>query len=151
MQLRLALALAGGLILNVMPCVLPVLALKAFHAVEHSKHDARKRRMHGWAYTAGTVSLFVAFALVLVLIKASGKRLGWGMQFQHPPFVAVMTAIVFAFALNALGVMRARAAAGLAEKLLADPAPAVPAAAAVALYRITGKKAPQFPAGYDAD
>ncbi|MBI2395419.1 MAG: thioredoxin family protein [Deltaproteobacteria bacterium] len=100
----LALALAGGLVLNVMPCVLPVLALKAFHAVEHSKHDSRMRRMHGLAYTAGTVSLFVALALVLVAIKASGKRMGWGMQFQHPPFVAVMTAIVFAFALNALGV-----------------------------------------------
>ncbi len=100
----LALALAGGLVLNVMPCVLPVLALKAFHAVEHSKHDARTRRMHGWAYTVGTVSFFVAFALVLVAIKASGKRLGWGMQFQHPQFVAIMTAIVFAFALNALGV-----------------------------------------------
>lgn len=100
----LALALAGGLVLNVMPCVLPVLALKAFHAIEHSKHDARMRRRHGLAYTAGTVSLFVVLALVLVVIKASGKRLGWGMQFQHPPFVAVMTAIVFAFALNALGV-----------------------------------------------
>lgn len=100
----LALALAGGLILNVMPCVLPVLALKAFHAVEHSKHDARTRRMHGLAYTAGTVSLFAVLAVVLVVIKASGKRLGWGMQFQHPPFVAAMTALVFAFALNALGV-----------------------------------------------
>ena len=100
----LALALVGGLILNVMPCVLPVLALKAFQAVEHSKHDARKRRLHGFAYLGGTVSLFVALSLVVVALKASGKRLGWGMQFQHPPFVAAMTAIVFAFALNALGV-----------------------------------------------
>lgn len=100
----LGVALLGGLILNVMPCVLPVLALKAFHAVEHSKHDARMRRLHGWAYTVGTVSLFIVLALVLVAIKASGRRLGWGMQFQHPPFVAVMTAIVFSFALNALGV-----------------------------------------------
>lgn len=100
----LGVALLGGLILNVMPCVLPVLALKAFHAVEHSRHDARKRAMHGWAYTAGTVSLFVVLAIALVAIKASGKRLGWGMQFQHPPFVGIMTAIVFAFALNALGV-----------------------------------------------
>lgn len=100
----LALALVGGLILNVMPCVLPVLALKAFQAVEHSKHDARKRRVHGLAYLTGTVSLFMALALVVVGLKASGKRLGWGMQFQHPPFVAAMTAIVFAFALNALGV-----------------------------------------------
>ena len=100
----LALALLGGLILNVMPCVLPVLALKAFQAVEHSRHDARERRRHGFGYLAGTVSLFVALALVVVALKASGKRLGWGMQFQHPQFVALMTAIVFAFGLNALGV-----------------------------------------------
>jgi thiol:disulfide interchange protein len=100
----LALALLGGLVLNLMPCVLPVLALKAFHAVEHSQQHPAMRRKHGLAYTAGTVSLFVVFGIILVLIKASGRRLGWGMQFQHPQFVAVMTAIVFAFALNALGV-----------------------------------------------
>ncbi len=100
----LAVALAGGLILNVMPCVLPVLALKAFHAIEHRKHDVRMRRLHGLAYLTGTVSLFTALSLVVVALKASGKHLGWGMQFQHPPFVAAMTAIVFAFALNALGV-----------------------------------------------
>lgn len=100
----LALALLGGLILNVMPCVLPVLALKAMSVVEHAKHDAHKRRMHGFAYTIGTMSLFIALAIMVVVIKASGHRLGWGMQFQHPAFVATMTAIVFAFALNAVGV-----------------------------------------------
>ena len=100
----LALALAGGLVLNVMPCVLPVLALKAMSVVEHARHDARKRRMHGIAYTVGTMSLFIALAILVVVVKASGHRLGWGMQFQHPPFVAAMTAIVFAFALNAVGV-----------------------------------------------
>jgi len=100
----LALALAGGLILNVMPCVLPVLALKAMSVVEHAKHDAHKRRMHGLAYTMGTMSLFIALAVIVVVVKASGHRLGWGMQFQHPAFVATMTAIVFAFALNAVGV-----------------------------------------------
>lgn len=104
MLATLALALAGGLILNIMPCVLPVLALKAFSVVDHARHDAHKRRMHGIAYTLGTMSLFVALAVVVIVIKTSGHKLGWGMQFQHPTFVAVMTAIVFAFALNAVGV-----------------------------------------------
>lgn len=100
----LAVAFAGGLILNIMPCVLPVLALKAFSVVDHARHDAAKRRKHGIAYTMGTMSLFIALAIVVLVIKASGRKFGWGMQFQHPEFVAVMTAIVFAFALNALGV-----------------------------------------------
>jgi thiol:disulfide interchange protein len=99
-----ALALLGGLVLNVMPCVLPVLTLKAFHAVEHAGHDDKNRRAHGLAYLLGTVSFFVAFATIIVVLKAGGKRLGWGMQFQNPAFVATLTAIVFAFALNALGV-----------------------------------------------
>ena len=100
----LAVALAGGLILNVMPCVLPILALKAFSVVDHARHDASKRHHHGIAYTLGTMTMFLALGAVVVAVKASGKKLGWGMQFQHPPFVAAMTAIVFAFALNALGV-----------------------------------------------
>ncbi len=100
----LVVAFAGGLILNIMPCVLPVLALKAFSVVEHSRDDASKRRKHGLAYTMGTMSLFIGLAIVVLVLKASGRKFGWGMQFQHPEFVAVMTAIVFAFALNALGV-----------------------------------------------
>lgn len=101
----LGIALLGGLILNVMPCVLPVLALKAFSVVDHARHDASVRRKHGIAYTLGTVSLFVALAVVVIGINAyTGKKFGWGSQFQHPQFVAVMTAIVFAFSLNALGV-----------------------------------------------
>lgn len=104
MLLTLFFALAGGLVLNVMPCVLPILALKAFSVVEHAKHDASKRRAHGIAYTFGTVSLFMVLGIIVVAFKATGKSLGWGIQFQHPPFVAIMTAIVFAFALNALGV-----------------------------------------------
>jgi thiol:disulfide interchange protein len=108
----LALALLGGLVLNVMPCVLPVLALKAMSVVEHARHDARKRRMHGIAYTIGTMSLFIALATVVVIVKASGHRLGWGMQFQHPTFVATMTAIVFAFALNAVGVFEINVSSG---------------------------------------
>lgn len=97
-------ALAGGLILNIMPCVLPILALKAFTVVEHAKHDARKRRMHGIFYTMGTMTVFLVLATLVIVARGAGKHLGWGMQFQHPPFVAIMTAIVFAFSLNALGV-----------------------------------------------
>ena len=108
----LALALVGGLILNVMPCVLPVLALKAMSVVDHARHDAARRRMHGIAYTIGTMSLFIALAIVIVVVKASGHRLGWGMQFQHPTFVATMTAIVFAFALNSVGVFEINMSSG---------------------------------------
>lgn len=97
-------ALVGGVILNIMPCVLPVLALKAFTVVEHAKHDDRKRRLHGFFYTAGTMSAFLALGTLVVIGKGAGKHLGWGMQFQHPPFVAAMIAVVFVFALNALGV-----------------------------------------------
>ena len=78
MLATLALALLGGLVLNVMPCVLPVLALKAMSVVEHAKHDAAKRRMHGFAYTIGTVSLFVALAIIVVVIKSAGTHLHGG-------------------------------------------------------------------------
>lgn len=97
-------ALAGGVILNIMPCVLPILALKAFGVVEHAKHDARKRRLHGIFYTLGTMTLFLGLAGLIIFARSAGRHLGWGMQFQHPPFVAVMTMLVFAFSLNALGV-----------------------------------------------
>lgn len=101
----LFLALLGGLVLNVMPCVLPVLAIKAFHMVEHSGQSVRQRRMHGIAYTLGTMSLLVALATLAVFAKlVLGRAVHWGSQFQNPYFVAGMTAVVFAFALNALGV-----------------------------------------------
>lgn len=151
MLATLGLALLGGLILNVMPCVLPVLALKGMSVVDHARHDARKRRMHGIAYTIGTVSMFVGLAGVILAVKASGHRLGWGMQFQHPAFVATMTAVVFAFALNAVGLFEINVSSngeagnedkflgsivsGLFAALLSTPcsAPFLGAATAVAL------------------
>lgn len=100
----LGIALLGGLVLNVMPCVLPVLTLKAFTLLDHAHGDAREQRMHGLAYLVGTVSAFLVFGAGIVVLRASGKSLGWGMQFQNPVFVAIVAAVVFAFALNALGV-----------------------------------------------
>jgi thiol:disulfide interchange protein DsbD len=101
----LVVALFGGVIMNVMPCVLPVLALKAFSVVDHARHDAHKRRMHGFAYTAGTMSLFFVLATIAVIAKiVLGKTLHWGMQFQNPHFMAFLIAVVFAFGLNSLGV-----------------------------------------------
>ncbi len=100
----LAFALLGGLVLNVMPCVLPVLTLKAFTVFEHSTRDARSQRVAGVGYAVGTVTALGALGVVVVAIRASGKLLGWGMQFQHPGFVAALIAVIVAFALNALGV-----------------------------------------------
>lgn len=100
----LPLAFLGGAILNVMPCVLPVLTLKVFHTIEvYGQEDARPR-LHALAYGAGTTLAFVGFAAIIVALRASGELLGWGMQFQHPPVVAGVTALVFVFALNALGL-----------------------------------------------
>jgi thiol:disulfide interchange protein DsbD len=96
--------LVGGLILNVMPCVLPVLTMKVFHLLEHSAITRREQRLHGLAYTGGVIFSFLVLAAAVIALRASGERVGWGMQFQHAPFVATMVAVVFAFGLNALGV-----------------------------------------------
>jgi thiol:disulfide interchange protein len=97
-------AFIGGVILNVMPCVLPVLTMKVFHVIEKSNASARENRLHGLAYTAGILATFLVFGVAVIAIRASGDSLGWGMQFQSPAFVAGMTALIFAFGLNALDV-----------------------------------------------
>ncbi len=102
--LNLGFALLGGVILNVMPCVLPVLTMKVFHLMEHNNGDAKARHRHGLAYAAGVLTTFLILAALVVGLRASGERVGWGMQFQHPPFVATMVALIFAFGLNSLGV-----------------------------------------------
>ncbi len=100
----LGLAFLGGLVLNVMPCVLPVLTLKAFTALDHAQKRPEAQRKIGLGYMLGTSSALLVFGVVIVGIRMSGKALGWGMQFQHPAFVAILISIIVAFALNALGV-----------------------------------------------
>lgn len=87
-------AILGGLILNLMPCVFPVLSLKALSfassgANSHSQHS------HGWAYTLGAVLSFVGFAAIMLIAREAGEILGWGFQLQHPVFVALMVYLFF--------------------------------------------------------
>ncbi len=87
-----------------MPCVLPVLTLKAFHIVDALRAHPEKARIHGIAYAVGTVLVFSIFATMVIAIRASGKTIGWGMQFQYPGFVATLVIALYVFGLNALGV-----------------------------------------------
>ncbi len=90
----------GGVILNVMPCVLPVLSLKITHTLK-MHHRGVGLRPQALAYTAGVVMALVGMSFIVIALRETGTHLGWGMHFQYPPFVAMLTALVFVFALNA--------------------------------------------------
>ncbi len=94
----------GGFILNLMPCVLPVISLKILSIVGQAGQDPRRVRQLGFAFAAGMVSTFLALALLVVLLKSGGEQIGWGFQFQYPGFVALMTALIFALGLSLFGV-----------------------------------------------
>ncbi len=98
------LAVAGGLLLNLMPCVLPVLAIKAFGLVQHAQLAPREARLQGIAYAAGVMISFAVVALALIGLRAAGAEIGWGFQLQSPLFVTVMIYILFAVGLNLSGV-----------------------------------------------
>lgn len=100
----LILAFLGGLILNAMPCVLPVLSLKVFSLLQHCGQSRRQVLGHGLAYTLGVVLSFVFLAAVLFILRALGEQVGWGFQLQNPSFVALLALFFFGFALNMLGV-----------------------------------------------
>ncbi|MDQ8194463.1 protein-disulfide reductase DsbD family protein [Coraliomargarita sp. SDUM461004] len=100
----LALAFLGGLILNIMPCVLPVLSLKVFSLLKHAGQARRDALRHGLAYTVGVVLSFLVLAGVLFALRALGERIGWGFQLQSPGFVVVLTTVFFLFGLNLMGV-----------------------------------------------
>ncbi len=101
LPLALALAFVGGLILNVMPCVFPVLSLKALHLAKIGAGDARRT---GVFFTAGVVAAFLALAGALIALKAGGAAVGWGFQLQSPLMIAALSALFFLIALNLLGV-----------------------------------------------
>lgn len=100
----LLLAFLGGVILNIMPCVLPVLSLKVFSLLKHAGQTRGQAFAYGLAYTLGVVLSFVALAATLFVLRGLGERIGWGFQLQNPAFVVVLTLLLFVFALNLVGV-----------------------------------------------
>jgi thiol:disulfide interchange protein/DsbC/DsbD-like thiol-disulfide interchange protein len=98
------LALLGGLILNGMPCVLPVLAIKVVAVADMAEKDPREVRLHGLAYTGGVLASMALLSLIVIGLRAAGHSVGWGFQFQEPLFVAGVSALLVAFALNLFGV-----------------------------------------------
>lgn len=98
------LALLGGIILNLMPCVFPVLSLKALSLVSHSNQSAVQIRLHGLVYALGVLASFAFLAVLLILLKAGGAQIGWGFQFQTPLFVLAMAYLMFAVGLSLSGV-----------------------------------------------
>lgn len=96
-------AFLGGLILNVMPCVLPVIALKILGFVSQARQDPRAVRKLGLIYTAGVLASFLALAVIVIAVKAAGSRVGWGFQFGNPYFIVAMTTLVTLIAMNLFG------------------------------------------------
>ncbi|GJE02037.1 protein-disulfide reductase DsbD family protein [Methylobacterium isbiliense] len=160
--LMLGVALAGGFILNLMPCVFPVLSLKLLAFVNRDAGRMRRIQTGFAASAAGVIASFLALASAMVALKATGATIGWGIQFQQPIFLAVMAAVLTLFAANLLGlfevILPARIAgaldrvgrghslashfgSGFVATLLATPcsAPFVGTAVGFALSRGTGE------------
>lgn len=87
-------ALAGGMILNLMPCVFPVLSIKALSFTQSHQSDKNKQ-IHGLAYTAGVVSTFVGIAMVMLVLRSAGEAIGWGFQLQSPAFIIGLIYLFF--------------------------------------------------------
>jgi len=96
-------ALVGGLVLNLMPCVFPVLAIKVLGFTQHAE-DRRAHRLGGLAYTLGVVLSFLALGALMLALRAAGQQLGWGFQLQSPLVVAALAALFTVIGLNLAGV-----------------------------------------------
>jgi thiol:disulfide interchange protein len=94
----------GGFILNLMPCVLPVISLKIFGFIQHAGQDRRRILRSGLAFVAGIFAWFVGLALLLIGLKSAGREITWAFQFTNAYFVVAMSAVVLVFALNLFGV-----------------------------------------------
>jgi thiol:disulfide interchange protein len=99
-----ALALLGGLILNLMPCVFPVLSIKVLGLIDQAGQSRARVREHGLTYTAGVLVAFAALASLLLAVRAAGAEIGWGFQLQSPAAVATLAYVLFAVGLNLSGV-----------------------------------------------
>ena len=97
-------AFLGGLILNLMPCVFPVLSIKILSLVETVNDSNHSLRLHGWVYAAGVIASFITIAALLILLRLGGESIGWGFQLQSPFVVAFLAYLFFLIGLNFLGV-----------------------------------------------
>ena len=117
LPLTLLFAFLGGLILNVMPCVFPILSLKALHLVQIASESRAAARREGIAFSFGVLFSLLALAGLLIILRASGQSLGWGFQLQSPPVVWLLLALLLALSLNLLGVFEFQSLlGGLATK-----------------------------------
>jgi thiol:disulfide interchange protein len=153
------LAILGGLILNLMPCVFPVLSIKAIGLVEQAKKHPRAVRGKGLVFAAGVISSMLGLAVVLLALRAGGEQIGWGFQLQSPLFVTLMIYLLLGVGLNLSGVFevggglagvgdgltqgdgyRASFFTGVLTTLVATPctAPFMAAAVGAALTQSTG-------------
>ncbi len=155
----LLLAVAGGLILNLMPCVFPVLSIKAIGLVEQAKKSPGAVRVKGLVFALGVIASMLTLAAVLLALRAAGQQIGWGFQLQSPLFVTLMAYLLLAVGLNLSGVfefggslagvgdsltqgsgLRASFFTGVLTTLVATPctAPFMAAAVGAALTQSTG-------------
>jgi len=104
----LLLAVLGGLILNLMPCVLPVLSIKLLGVVGHGGGDRGRVRLHFLASAAGILTSFGILAAGLIALKSAGMAVGWGIQFQHPWFLVALSLVIVVFACNLFGFFEVR-------------------------------------------
>jgi thiol:disulfide interchange protein len=117
----IGLAFVGGIILNLMPCVFPVLFLKGLALVQSSGEERSRLRSHGIVYTLGILVSFWIIVAVLLILRATGSQAGWGFQLQSPTFIAILAAGLFFFALSLagqfdLGLSLTSVGGGLAQK-----------------------------------
>jgi thiol:disulfide interchange protein DsbD len=102
--LAIVFAFFGGIILNLMPCVFPVLSIKILGFVQSAGEDRAVIRRHGWMFGAGVLVSFLLLAGLLLMLRAGGEELGWGFQLQSPAFVAAMAVLLFVLGLSLAGV-----------------------------------------------
>lgn len=100
----IALAILGGIILNLMPCVFPVLSMKALSLVKMADKAKHVAKQHGLAYTAGIILSFLAIGIALITLKQAGSVIGWGFQLQNPIVVGSLAYLLFIIGLNLIGV-----------------------------------------------
>ncbi|MDG2526131.1 protein-disulfide reductase DsbD [Stenotrophomonas sp. HITSZ_GD] len=115
-------ALAGGLVLNLMPCVLPILSLKVL-GLAHSGESRARARSHALWYSLGVLVSFSAIGALVIGLRAAGQAAGWGFQLQQPWFVAMLAYLMFAIGLSLSGLFTLGGAGGLGQSLASRNGP----------------------------